>query len=247
MKKFFTIIAAALISLTAGAQTKLNYSVGLETSHLWRGYEVANGLITDAQVGFQAGGFQIGLWGGMSVTSNSYREFDYFASYSVGGFTVSLWDIYNYSPGSSRPGGTEDNWMDIFNYNKRTTGHILDLGLAYNFGEKFPLTLSWNTIVQGRDLDSKDKNMFSTYVNAAFVAYENDHWRFTPSVGGSFHLAGEGNNFYSQSAAGLNEVRLTTTYKLKVGKLDMPISATAMWNPNANRGYFSASVNLVSF
>lgn len=247
MKKFFAIAALALLSLTASAQAKLNYSVGLETSHLWRGYEVSNGLNTTAQLALQAGGFQIGLWNGMTISSNSYREFDYFMSYSAGGFSVSLWDIYNYSPGSHRPGCSEDSWMDIFNYNKYSTGHILDLGVAYNFGASCPLNLSWNTIIQGRDLDGDD-NAYSTYVQAGYTVYQDENWTVTPSIGGSFKLNGDSDsNFYSCSKAGINDVRLTATYNVKVGKnFNMPISAVAMWNPNANRGYMAATVTLVN-
>lgn len=250
MKKFFAIAALALLSLTAGAQTKLNYSVGLESSHLWRGYEVSNGVNTTAQLALQAGGFQIGLWNGMTITSQSYREFDYFMSYSAGGFSVSLWDIYNYSPGNARFGHTEDQWMNIFNYNKYSTGHILDLGVAYNFGESFPLNLSWNTIIQGRDLDAVDNDTqaYSTYVQVGYTVYKDEHWTVTPSVGGSFKFAGDADaNFYSNSKAGINDVRLTSTYNLKVGKnFTMPISAIAMWNPNAKRGYMAATVTLVN-
>lgn len=251
MKKILLLAAMAVTSLAASAQLHLN--VGAETSHLWRGYEVSNGLNETAQLSYQAGGFQIGLWNGMTVTSNSYREFDYFASYTTGGFTVSLWDIYNYSPGSRRPGHTESEWMNIFNYNKYSTGHILDLGLAYNFGEACPLTLSWNTIIQGRDLDiNKDGeavNAYSSYVQAAYTVYEDENWTVTPSIGGTLKFAGEtdGNFYSSDHKVALNDLRLAATYKLHVGNHPMPVTATAMWNPELKRGYMAVSVNLLAF
>lgn len=250
MKKIFAIVALAASTLAASAQ--LHFNVGAETSHLWRGYEVSNGLNTTAQLSYQAGGFQIGLWNGMTISSNSYREFDYFASYTAGGFTVSLWDIYNYSPGNARPGHTEDQWMNIFNYNKYSTGHILDLGLAYNFGPACPLTLSWNTIIQGRDLDvnkdGKDVNAYSTYVQAAYTVYDDENWTVTPSIGGTFKFQGESDtNFYGgEHKAGINDVRLAATYKLKLGKYNMPVTGTAMWNPELKRGYMAVSVNFLS-
>ncbi len=56
--------------------------------------------------------------GGTDFTGD-YKEFDYYVSYSVAGFTFAVWDIFNYSP--ELPFS-----KDIFNYNKYSTSHFLD-------------------------------------------------------------------------------------------------------------------------
>lgn len=56
---------------------------------------------------------------------------------------------------------------------------------------------------------------------------------------------GENNNLYGKSA-GINDIRLGATYKLKVGKFDMPVSAQMMWNPEASKAYFRASITLIN-
>lgn len=55
---------------------------------------------------------------------------------------------------------------------------------------------------------------------------------------------GEANNLYGKSA-GVNDVRLGATYKLKVGKYNMPVTGQMMWNPEASKAYFRATITLL--
>ena len=161
MKKYLLLIIILLFSIATYAQ-KVNGAFGLETAHLWRGFEISNGLTLTGDMSYSFNkNIKVGLWGGRQI-DGQYREFDYYAAYNTCGLTLSLWDIYNYS------GHEGDKWADIFNYDQYTTGHFIDLGAAYDFGSKcnFPLVLSWNTIVLGRDMDGKTRQ-FSTFVKAA--------------------------------------------------------------------------------
>lgn len=247
MKKIMLSAAMACIGLAASAQ-KMSLSVGAETAHLWRGYEVANGLITTGDVSFNAGGFTVGMWGGTGITANevdpkNYHEFDYHIGYATKGFSVALWDIYNFA-NDRNVGGN-----NIFDYKKGTTGHFIDLQLGYSFDTacNLPLSLNWNTIIAGCDMDGNDRQ-FSTYVQAAYAVYRNEHWNVTPSVGGAFKFAGDSDsNFYGgKHKAFFNDLRLTTTYNLKIRNYTLPITGTAMWNPEAKKGFWGLSVNLLS-
>lgn len=248
MKKIMLSAIMASMALAASAQ-KMGLSVGLETGHLWRGYEVANGLIATGDVSFNAGGFSVGMWGGTGFTSNeanpkNYHEFDYHIGYAVKGFSVALWDIYNFANDRNAGGN------NIFDYKKGTTGHFVDLQLGYNFDAacNLPLALNWNTIIAGCDMDGNDRQ-FSTYVQAAYTVYRDEHWNVTPSIGGAFKFNGDSkSNFYGGShKAFFNDLRLTTGYNLKIKNYTMPIGATAMWNPEAKKGYFAVNVGLVNF
>ncbi|UKI43857.1 MAG: hypothetical protein L6U16_12990 [Porphyromonadaceae bacterium] len=81
------------VSRALGASAQIHFNAGLETSHLWRGLEVSSGVDVTSQFTFsdKANHFNIGFWGGMQINKDKYKEFDYFASYSIGGFTVALW------------------------------------------------------------------------------------------------------------------------------------------------------------
>lgn len=239
-----------IMSITATAQVKLHLNSGLELTHLWRGLEVSKGLTfnNDVSISDKNDHFRLGLWGGMQIDGD-YKEFDYYASYTIGGFSATLWDIFNFSDGIYDDTRGTDKPYRIFNYNCRTTGHFLDAVISYNFGEKVPLTLSWSTILAGRDRGvENEQNLYSTFVQASYKVYEDDKFIVTPSVAGVFAMnpeEGTKATFYSKTA-GVNDVRLNLTYKLKIAGHPMPVTATAMWNPEADKGYFGASINLLN-
>ncbi len=62
--------------------------------------------------------------------TGDYKEFDYYLSYTVAGFSVALWDIYKLFARAALQ-------QDIFNYNKYSTTHFLDLSVGYNFDTLF--------------------------------------------------------------------------------------------------------------
>ena len=133
MKKIkYLLVAAALMVSSASFGQQFHLSGTLQNMHLWRGLQIADGgvLAADVSMGLFKDRLKIGLWGGTDFTGD-YKEFDYYLSYSASGFTVAVWDIFNYSPDLTFS-------KDIFNYNKYSTGHFLDLSVAYDFDTKFP-------------------------------------------------------------------------------------------------------------
>ena len=246
MKHLAVLVAALSLSAAAFGQTaRMHLSGTLQNMHLWRGLQVADGgiLAADMNVGFLNDGLKVGLWGGSDFTGD-YKEFDYYVSYSVAGFTVAVWDIFNFSP--ELPFS-----KDIFNYNKFSTTHFLDLSVAYNFETKLnvPLRLYWATIFAGRDLNLAGKNRYSTFVSAEYSVFRNENWIVDVGLGGTFAFnrddADGSANFYGYD--GVNQISLRTTYKLKLGRFDMPVFAHAMWNPDLKDGFLQVGINLFAF
>lgn len=247
--KILCLAAISLLPFSTQAQ-KIHESASLETSHLWRGLEVGNGLIFNNDVSLSDNNdhFKIGLWGGMA-TDGDYKEADVYVNYNNSGFNLAVWDLWNFSDGI--PGNGK-----YFTWDARKTSHLLDAAISYDFGVKagFPLTLSWATLLVGRDRGAaNEQNVYSTFVQASYRLYDSKDWAVDASVGGIFALnpydkdkyPGENNNLYGKSA-GINDIRLGATYKLKVGKFDMPVSAQMMWNPEASKAYFRASITLIN-
>lgn len=247
MKRLKILIATAVALLICGASygQKIHFSGALQNMHLWRGLQVADGgvLSADLNVGFLDDGLKVGLWGGTDFTGD-YKEFDYYASYTVAGFTVAVWDIYNYSPDLPYS-------KDIFNYNKYSTSHFLDLSVAYNFDTllKVPLRVSWATIFAGRDLNLEGNNRYSTFLYAEYSVFRDEHWTVDVGLGGTFAFnrdgADGGANFYGYD--GVNQISLKTTYKLRIKRFEMPLFAHAMWNSDQRQGYLQVGVNLFAF
>lgn len=71
--KILCLAAISLLPFSTQAQ-KIHESASLETSHLWRGLEVGNGLIFNNDVSLSDNNdhFKIGLWGGMA-TDGDYK------------------------------------------------------------------------------------------------------------------------------------------------------------------------------
>ncbi len=246
LKLLAALVAALPLTAAAFGQTaRMHLNGTLQNMHLWRGQQVADGgvLAADLNVGLLDDKLKIGLWGGTDFTGD-YKEFDYYVSYSVAGFTVAVWDIFNYSPALPFS-------KDIFNYNKFSTGHFLDLSVAYNFETRLdvPLRLYWATIFAGRDLNLAGKNRYSTYVNAEYSVFRDEHWIVDVGLGGTFAFNRDGvdggANFYGYD--GIDQISLRATYKLKLGRFDMPVFAHAMWNPDQKAGYLQVGVNLFAF
>ncbi len=239
------LVIVALLGTLSSYGQKFHLSGTLQNMHLWRGLQIADGgvLAADVSMGLFKDRFKIGLWGGTDFVGD-YKEFDYYISYSASGFSVAVWDIFNYSPDLPFS-------KDIFNYNKNSTGHFLDLSVGYDFDHalKVPLRVNWATIFAGRDLNVNGNNMFSTFVYGEYSVFRDQHWIVDVGVGGTFafnRTETDGNtNFYGTDC--VNQISLKTTYLLKLGRFDIPVFAHALWNPDIRRAYLQFGVKLFAF
>lgn len=248
-KRLFAL--SCFLLLAAGSlQAQVNMKANLQNMHLWRGMEVTDGFVltTDLSIADRHKHFRAGLWGGMNA-NGSYKEFDYYLSYTLGRFSVSLWDTYNFSPDA------DYNNKEIFNYKAKETGRFIDATVSYTVSEKLPLSLNWSTILFGRDRDGLNaKNRYSTFAYAEYPVWRNEDWEIKPGIGAAFALSpgkdAEGNatheHFYGESA-GIVHISLTSTYQLAIGKLKFPVTLLALWNPQSSQGYLQIGIQLFSF
>lgn len=243
-----------LLSSVATAQAQrtadwVDLSLDVANNHLWRGIEVSDGLVlcSDLALHDKYRRFRAGVWGGTN-TSGDYKEFNFFGEVSLGGWKLSLWDTYNFSPGA------DYNNREFFNYSARTTGRFLDCILTYNVGHavpRLPLTLTWSTILFGRDRWSDNSaNRYSTYVSAGLTLYRDAAWQFDLGLGGAFTLAShatDASTFYAHKAGvvhcelrALHQVPITRTYSL-------PVYVTTVFNPVENRAFFQIGATVARF
>jgi hypothetical protein len=254
MKKFVTaggLLAACLIivCLNASAQDKdsipvakkyqpFNVNLQVRSLYLWRGFKVSNAPITDVDMYYisKDGHFQAGFWGGASFTGD-YKEFDYYMKYTAGNFSAAIWDINNFSDYPN---------ADIFDYSKGKTSHFIDVGIAYKIPMKLPLTVSWNTIVLGRDTYTTKKgnltNAYSHYVQLDQTLYMNDTYNVHAFVAGGFAFGSE-KNFYGDHPNVVN-AGITVNKDLVLFKYHVPISATAMLSPEHKYGALQLIANI---
>ena len=150
------------MELTSGvihAQPQTEISIGgdLVSTYVWRGV-YQSGFSLQPEIGLSVGGFTVGVWG--STDLDNFKEVDLSVGYSVWGFSVGVTD---YWWGGQRLG--DGRFAPYFKYGDT---HYFEGTLAYEFGEKFPLGISWSTMFAG-NLDKVDgERKFSTYIELGY-------------------------------------------------------------------------------
>ena len=248
-------LAVVLCCTAAQAQKQpdvkdyVDFGLEIANNHLWRGIEVSDGVVrcADLAIHDKDDHFKVGLWSGTN-TSGDYKEFNFFGEARAGGWKLALWDTYNFSPGA------DYNNREFFNYSARTTGRFLDCILSYSFAEtapRFPLTVSWSTILFGRDRWSDNSaNRYSCYVSADYPLFRDKDWSFDASVGGTFTLAsqnGDSSTFYSDKA-GIVHLQLRAERRIQITKnYTLPVFACAVFNPVMDRAFFQIGAQVFKF
>ena len=220
--------------------TKLfHFNLQLKNMHLWKGLHVTDAPMTAVDLNYTSknGFFKAGVWGGRGFNGD-YTEFDYYVSFMHKGWSLAIWDINNYSDFPD---------AKIFDYDRSTTSHFVDVTLAYQF-QKAPLKLSWSTIVQGRDTfindDGQLRNAYSNYVEASYVILDKSNWSLSGLVGGSWSFAPQEAHFYGDEP-GITNVGFIYNRDLNIfDKFTLPVSATASWNPVQDYGAIQVAFNL---
>ena len=163
MKKVLLLLpAVSVMELTSGvihAQPQTEISIGgdLVSTYVWRGV-YQSGFSLQPEIGLSVGGFTVGVWG--STDLDNFKEVDLSVGYSVRGFSVGVTD---YWWGGQRLG--DGRFAPYF---KHGDTHYFEGTLAYEFGEKFPLGISWSTMFAGADKKENGDRAWSSYVELAY-------------------------------------------------------------------------------
>jgi hypothetical protein len=251
MKKIctFTILLYVLSALFNTGKAQKNNGLKPElgcdivTSYIWRGSATyaalgdQNVLAPSFQPGFSLNykGFELGTWGSVDFTG-TYKELDYFLSYSLKGFTATFTDYYWAS-----------DWImnDYFDYRNDQTEHYLEGSLAYK-GEKVPFSLLVATMFYGADKSFEDpsENNYSTYIEAGYSFKVHDYGidlflGMTPMDGfyGDGYGGKEGFAIVNAGVTGSKAIPITE-------KFSLPVKASVIANPQARKLFLVFAVTL---
>jgi hypothetical protein len=236
MKKVYIIILLIFATIAQmQAQGKFDAGLAIKNMHYWRGLRVSSGFVTAPTVGYYNGGFAAYAWGGMSVDGN-YKEVSQIISYSTGGLSVTLLDIFNFT-GIEKP--------EFFNYSKGETTHLIDLSVGYDFTENFPLTLMWATMIHGNDLDAEENNRYSTYFEAS-APIDRNETTIAPFVALGFALRGnDENSLYTDGESfSVVNVGFSINKTAEIGTWKLPVSARLGYNPSFNEASIEIALQL---
>ena len=223
----------------------IDFNVDLKTSHLWRGLVINDGMTATGFVHLALDKNQnltTGVWGGAGF-DGKYREINYYIQYQKSNFSIGLWDLFN-TTGMTSP--------EVFNYDKLTTTHIIDLRTSYSFPKSFPLRLEADVLLytgkNDRQIDANNNynSRYSTYVELSYPVIENQKVNVSLYAGGVFAIDGTSNLYRGDQSKdfGIVNTGFKLSKEISVLNHKLPVSATAMWNPANKIARIQLAVNL---
>jgi hypothetical protein len=91
--------------------------------------------------------------GFLGVWWKKYTEINYFVQYQKNNLSIALWDLFN-TTGIETP--------RVFNYDKRTTTHLIDLRTSYRFPGNFPIRIEADVLLYS-GLNDRELNNSNDY------------------------------------------------------------------------------------
>lgn len=240
-----TTLSENTITEGNGEPSRLDFNVGLETSHLWRGLVINDGITATGNIHYtfdKNRNFKVGIWGGAGF-DGKYHEINYYIQYQKNNFSIGIWDLFN-STGIENP--------EVFNYDKLSTTHLVDLRTSYRFPESFPLRVELDILLYSglndRELSRSNdfKSRYSTYAELSYPVISNQTVNLNVFMGAGFALDGH-SYLYSnkaESSFGIVNTGIKVSKDLSVFDYKLPVSATAMWNPENKIARVQLDVNL---
>lgn len=133
LKKVVLVLALLLPGVIKAQEFSVTAKADFVSDYIWRGAYQNSGFSVQPTLGLSYGNLSLSAWGSQSLTkTDGAQEFDINLSYTIGGLGITVTDYW---------------WNGItMPYGDYKHDHHFEGTLAYNFGENFPLTLSWSTM-----------------------------------------------------------------------------------------------------
>lgn len=230
MKKSILKCLSAIIlfclfpNVKAGEKYSLEITPGadLVSSYIWRGV-YQTGPAIQPSLALSYAGLSLTAWGSTDFDFDSPgKEFDLTLGYSYKGLSLAVTDYWWSGEGAR-----------YFTYKD---SHFFEGTIGYYFGEKVPLTLTWNTMFGfNTDKNLNGNRNFSTYIEAGYDFSLKDV-DFTASLGvipwtGLYHKEGTtGFDVSSVSLKASKSIGITD-------KFSLPLFVQCIFSPNQDNVY----------
>ncbi|MCW2119077.1 hypothetical protein [Flavobacterium sp. 7A] len=225
--------------------SRLDFNVGIETSHLWRGLVINDGMTATGNIHYalnESQTIKVGFWGGAGF-DGTYHEIDYYVQYQKNNLSIAIWDLFN-TTGIETP--------KSFNYDKLTTTHLIDLRTSYRFPKNFPLRIEADIILYSglndRELNNNNeyRSKNSTYIELSYPLISDQKVNLNAFIGAALPLHGSKHLYTTKTQTDFDIVNtgITASKNIEIFNYKLPVSATAMWNPANKIARIKLDVNL---
>jgi len=239
MKRLIFILCIAFVANNSHTYAQennepLSVSVDVASGFVWRGLLLNSLPVVQPSVSLSLGKFTIGAWASTPWVSkwNQSQELDLFVNYGLLPFlSLNVTDYYVYNSGLS------DSY---FNYNRKQTCHALDVQLAFTGTDHFPFKVMVSTIIAGNDLNDRDKNNFSTYIELGYGnTFQRVDWELSAGI------VPMASSFYETSCVNVINLGLEVSKSFQITQTyALPLSVKLTVNPASESVYLTAAITL---
>lgn len=226
-EKHFRMLVMVMVwfGMLTSVQAQRNVHLGADvvSHYVWRGllYSPTPNIQPSITYTSSNGNFSLGTWGSYGIGSY-FGEVDVFASFQVGGLSLTLSDYF------VMPDVVE---YEYFNFKKKETLHAVEFSAVWQGDDTFPLQLTWGTFIWGNDLDEEGENLFSSYFE---LGYRLNIGNTPLNV---FAGVTPWKSFYAPEFALVN-VGLSTSRELKFNEnFSLPLGGGLYFNPQSQKAY----------
>ncbi len=224
---------ATLLPLAMQAQDKVEATLGADvvSSYIWRGQDLGSAAVQPA-LGISYKGFGLEAWGSYGfVDKKGTKEFDLTLSYTTGGLTIGITDMFSVD-------GKENCPHKYFLYDAHETLHVFEANIGYDFDV---FSLNWYTNFAGADgVNKSGKRAYSSYfeVGVPFKLGTLD-WDFAlGAVPYATDYYEDAHRFAvtNISLKASKDIKITPTFTV-------PLFGSIAANPSTQKLYFTAGVS----
>lgn len=116
--------------------------VDILNNYIWRGQDYLHKGSIQPYISASWKNFTLGMWSAFRIKGDGTDEVDLYLSKSVGPVTLTIYDYWSYSKSSP---------SKYFDFNSKSTSHILEAQVLLSGGEKIPFNLLGSYLFYGDD------------------------------------------------------------------------------------------------
>jgi len=222
------LLGLSLADVVVFAQSETEESDSLEFSvnadlvsrYVWRGQSYSQSPCIQPDLSLSWKNFELGAWGSYDFSGFSELETDLYLSKTIGPVTLAFWDYWCFN----------DTTMDFFDYDRETSGHLLEAQLLISGDDMIPFNLLGGYFFYGAD------STHSLYLELQYL-YSKGTTELEAFAG--YQASGE---FYAETSSFVN-IGCTVTKPIRVTETwELPLSVSLIMNPDMKSVYIIAGL-----
>jgi hypothetical protein len=206
---------------------KLYANADFVSAHIWRGGKSGRSPCVEPLLELGHANFTLGTWSAVSF-DGLYKELDLYINYTVGDFTLGLYDYF------CPPEHAEN--IEFANFHGHDTYHLYSFDGVFVGNKNLPVKITLSTMLYGMDFNPETGNYnFSTYLEAKYSkAWRAINWSAT--MGLTTH-----SGIYASRAAIVN-TEFEIKYNIQLKPFSFPVYSRLIYNPYTNTTFFMGGV-----